>query len=138
LPLNLAATAGDVLASLREYREAAPDLVELRWLIALAENFRAAAESLAAKTPTDRAQRNALLLRVARLVNPVLHHARSDFDFDLGRTSRMLPGLAPALTLATLSPDAAHMAKIVLRRQANRIAHSLLRAEETIRHAIGG
>jgi hypothetical protein len=30
------------------------------------------------------------------------------------------------------------MAKIVLRRHANRIAHSLLRAEETIRHAIGG
>ena len=138
LPLNLAATAGDVLASLREYREAAPDLAELKWLTDLAERFHAAAEALNAQAPTNPTQRNALLLRVARLVNPVLHHARSDFDFDIGRTSRMLPGLAPALTLATLSPDAANMAKIVLRRQANRIAHSLLRAEETIRHAIGG
>ena len=138
LPLNLVATADDVLAALREYREAAPDLAELMWLTDLAEKFRTAAEALNAQAPANPAQRNALLLRVARLINPILHHAKSDFDFDLGRTSRMLPGLTPALTLTTQAPETANMAKIVLRRQSNRIAHSLLRAEETIRHVLGG
>ena len=108
------------------------------WLTDLAEKFRTAAEALNAQAPANPAQRNALLLRVARLINPILHHAKSDFDFDLGRTSRMLPGLTPALTLTTQAPETANMAKIVLRRQSNRIAHSLLRAEETIRHVLGG
>lgn len=125
LPLDFARTADDVLASLREYAEAAPGLEETPWLQGLAETLRTAAVALAARPVADAARRNLLLLRVARLLNPVLHHARSAYDYDLGRGSRMLPGLAPALGLARLDPDAARMARTGLRRAANRIAHAL-------------
>lgn len=131
LPLDLAAIADDVLAALREYDEAAPDLPELAWLIGLGERFRTTARSL----PDDVPSRDRLALRVARQVNPVLQHAGSDFDYDLGRTSRMLPGLAPALTLAGLPEDEHQMTRVRLRRRANRIAHGLLRATEIIEAA---
>lgn len=133
LPLDFTNTAEDVLASLREYAEAAPALEEIPWLHGLAEEVRAAAAALAARPVVDAAQRNALLLRVARLLNPVLHHARSAYDYDLGRGSRMLPGLAPALGLAALDPDAARMARTGLRRAANRIAHALKDAAALLR-----
>jgi hypothetical protein len=132
LPLDLEAMADDVLTALREYDEAAPDLPEITWLTGLGERFRAAARRLGG----DVAGRDRLALRVARQVNPVLYHAGSDFDYDLGRASRMLPGLAPALTLALLPPDERHMARTRLRRRANRIAHGLLRATEAIEAAV--
>lgn len=125
LPFDLAETANDILASLREYAEAAPDLPEIAALRPLAEEVRAAAVALAGRPATNASARNALLLRVTRLLNPVLHHARSNHDYDLGRASRMLPGLAPTLGLATLPPDEARMARVLLRRRANRIADAL-------------
>jgi hypothetical protein len=133
LPLDLVGTADDVLASLREYAEAAPELPEIGWLQRLAEELRAAAAALASRPVTDAAARNALLLRVTRLLNPVLHHARSSHDYDLGRASRMLPGLAPALGLTSLPPDEARMARVVLRRRANRIADALEAATAALR-----
>ena len=75
---------------------------------------------------------DSLLLRLGRHLNPVLYHARSAFEFDLGRASRILPGLAPALTLHRLDPDAARMARVQLRQRANRIAHGLARAIELV------
>ncbi len=125
LPLDLAETAKDILASLREYAEAAPDLPEIAGLRPLAEGLHTAAAALAGRPLTDASARNALLLRVTRLLNPVLHHARGNHDYDLGRASRMLPGLAPALGLAALPPDEARMARVVLRRRSNRIADAL-------------
>ncbi|MDJ0390755.1 M28 family peptidase [Roseomonas sp. E05] len=136
LPLDYAGAAEDILAALREYAEAAPDLPEIGWLAELATRFREAAAQLAASPAVDTARQNALLLRLGRHLNPMMHHARSDFDFDLGRASRLLPGLAPALTLKDLAPDAARMARTLLRRRANRIAHGLLRAEEAIGTAL--
>jgi aminopeptidase YwaD len=132
LPMDFAGTAANIHAALREYAEAAPDLSEIGALSALAGRLHGAVVRLAAAPITDPARRNVALLRVARHLNPMMHHAGGDFDFDLGRASRLLPGLAPALTLDSLSPDAARMARTMLRRRANRIAHGMLRAEEVI------
>ena len=125
LPFDLVAMVDDVLASLREYAEAAPELAEIAWLQTLAEQVRTAAAALAGRPVTDTTARNALLMQVTRLLNPVLHHGRSNHDYDLGRAGRMLPGLAPALGLTGLSADEARMARVVLRRRANRIADAL-------------
>jgi aminopeptidase YwaD len=132
LPFDCAAMAGDVLAGLRYYREVAPDLDELAQLSPLAEQLAAAIGAL--PHPANAA----LSLRLGRHLNPILYHARSDFEFDLGRASRILPGLAPALTLAELPPDEARMARVVLRRRANRIAHGLSRAIELVEAALPG
>jgi len=133
LPFDLAGMAEDALAGLREYAEAAPDLAEIAWLSTLAEEVRLAARELAARPVADAASRNALLLRVTRLLNPVLYHARSNHEYDLGRASRILPGLAPALGLAALPADEARMARVLLRRRANRIADALQAASRALR-----
>nr|WP_255568632.1 M28 family peptidase [Neoroseomonas alba] len=125
LPFDPVAMVDDVLASLREYAEAAPELAEIAWLQTLAEQVRTAAVALAGRPATDAAGRNALLMRVTRLLNPVLHHGSSNHDYDLGRISRLLPGLSPALGLAGLPPDESRMVRVGLRRRANRIADAL-------------
>ena len=124
LPLDLTATADDILTGLRAYREAAPDLPDLAALDDLAQRLRAAA----ARHLTPGSGPDTLHLRLARLLNPVMFHAGSRFGADAGRASRLLPGLAPALELAKLAPDEARMALVGLRRQVNRIAHALRRA----------
>ncbi|WP_089176892.1 M20/M25/M40 family metallo-hydrolase [Bosea sp. AS-1] len=127
LPFRSETMAEDVLAGLRAYREAAPGLDDIAHLTSLAERL---AQALRGWTPTG--ADDPLLLRLGRHLNPVLYHARSAFEFDLGRASRILPGLAPALTLHRLDPDAARMARVQLRQRANRIAHGLARAIELV------
>jgi aminopeptidase YwaD len=127
LPFRPAAMAEDVLAGLRAYHEAAPNCEDITRLTGLAERLT---EALRGWHPTG--ADDPLLLRLGRHLNPVLYHARSAFEFDLGRASRILPGLAPALTLARLEPDTARMARVQLRQRANRIAHGLSRAIELI------
>ncbi len=127
LPFRPATIAEDVLAGLRAYREAAPDCEDIARLTGLAERLT---EALRGWHPTG--ADDPLLLRLGRHLNPVLYHARSAFEFDLGRASRILPGLALALTLARLEPDTARMARVQLRQRANRIAHGLSRAIELI------
>ncbi|MCW3475241.1 M28 family peptidase [Limobrevibacterium gyesilva] len=133
LPLDLAATAGDMLAALREYREAAPDLALLAELetsaqafAATAARFQACAADLTDSATTSAANRR--LLRAAHLLNPVLYQARSPFEHDRAVPTRLLPGLAPALGLAAMAPDAARMARVGLQRERNRIAHALAEA----------
>ena len=125
LPFDFVVTADENLAGLRAYQEAAPDLPDLAGLHDLAQRLRAAA---ARDLAADRDGMDTLHLRLARLLNPVMFHAGSRFGTDAGRASRLLPGLAPALELAKLAPDDARMARVALRRQANRIAHALRRA----------
>ena len=125
LPFDFVATADDILAGLRAYLEAAPDMPDLTALHGLAQRLRAAA---ARHLAAHRDRLDTLHLRLARVLNPVMFHAGSRFGADAGRASRLLPGLAPALELAKLAPDEARMARVALRRQANRIAHALRRA----------
>lgn len=131
LPFDYTATAEDILSSLGEYTGAVPDNDDLARLVALAERLRAAVGRLSAEADGS-ARHTARLLRLARLLNPAQYHAASDFDFDRSRGSRLLPGLAPALGLAKMDADHAHMARIELRRRANRIAHAFARALDLI------
>jgi len=131
LPFDYRTTADDILSSLGEYIEAAPDNDDLARLLPLAKRLRVAIDALTAHADGS-ARHNARLLRLARLLNPAQYHAESDFDYDRGRGSRLLPGLAPALTLARMDSDHAHMARVELRRRANRIAHAFAHALELI------
>lgn len=131
LPLDVAAMEGDMLAALREYAQAAPDLDALADLARLAQTFGDAARRLRAFRG-DPAELDAIQLHVTRTLNPVLFHASSAFEHDPGRVSRLLPGLAPALTLTGLEHDAACMARVALRRQANRVAHALQAATSAV------
>lgn len=133
LPFKPAAMARDVLAGLRAYREAAPALDDIARLTDLAEKL---SDGLAGWAPTAADDR--VLLRLGRHLNPVLYHARSAFEFDLGRASRILPGLAAALTLDRLGADAARMARVQLRQRANRIAHGLSEAIDLVEAARNG
>lgn len=139
LPLDLVTVGSDVLASLREYAEAAPDMPELGWLQTLAQRYLEAARELErqplAASAEARRERSALSLQVVKLLNPVLHHAVSDYDYDVTRQSRLLPGLVPALTLSALTGDARHMAVTGLRRRVNRIAQALLDATDRLANA---
>ncbi|MFF7709032.1 M28 family peptidase [Pseudomonas sp. NPDC007930] len=121
LPFDLHETAGDFIDSLREYREAAPGWPPLEALWHSAHAFR----ELAARYPggDDR-----FTLQVLKPLNAVLHHGQSDFEYDVTRKSRLLPGLEPLLGLANLAHDAQLMARFGLRRKVNRIAEALATA----------
>lgn len=125
LPFDLAAMAQDILAGLREYEEAAPGLEGLA-------DLDERARRLAGFASARRGLPDEVLLRVAKLLNPVMFHARSEFGYDLGRDSRLLPGLAPALEFARLDADAARMARVGLRRQVNRIRQALCEAVDLL------
>ncbi|HEM7843195.1 M28 family metallopeptidase (plasmid) [Burkholderia multivorans] len=137
LPLDLVAVAKDFLASLKEYEQATSKFVELAWLHDLAEKFLDAARTLdhceVPATSEASVRRNALLLRVAKLLNPVLHHAISDYEYDITRQSRLLPGLLAALSLDQLDGNDYRMARVALRRKANRIGQALSDAIELVR-----
>ena len=124
LPLDIAAIEGDLVAALRFYGAAAPNLDVIDELQRDVSAFGFAARRLqtcsASASLLDRVR-----LGVVRALSPVMFHADSAFSPDTGRTSRMLPGLSTALRLSTLPPQAAHMARVTLRRQANRIASAL-------------
>ena len=164
LPLKLATSAQDCLAALREYEEAAPNLPELRTIRAHATALLEAAQALDAfdgfggmnavgavdalaepkLSPKKTAhgwealshQRDALILRVIKRLNPILHHALSDYEYDISRQSRFFPGLLPALSLETLDDDARRMALIGLRRKINRINDALIDATTLAREGL--
>lgn len=133
LPLDLAQTAADVLAALREYREAAPALIELIELERDAEAFAAAARAFTARiahlsAEAETAPVNRVLLRAVHRVNPVIYQKCSPFEQDRATPTRLLPGLAAALQLSALPRDAARMARVRLRRERNRIRQALIDA----------
>jgi len=138
LPLRLGQLADDVLSSLREYEEApgAALVPELQSLRAHALTFQRAAQDwdrLGETLPErhDEAYER-LTVRVLKQVNPVLHHASSDYEYDISRESRLLPGLRPVLSLDTLDGDGQRMAHVGIRRKIHRINDALIAASRTI------
>lgn len=133
LPMDPAALAGDLCASIREYREAAPDLVVLGDLAVRARrlrlNIEAVLASPAGTAGRDAARLNGILLGIGRHLTPVLYHGQGRFHYDNGRRNRTLPGLIPALTLASAGIAQARLARLGILRAANRIALAMARAE---------
>lgn len=139
LPFKLAAIAGDYLDSLREFDEEAGNHLPLKPLIgqvkALQEKL-AAFDARAAKlsSPAETAAANRTMLRIARLLNPVLYQVCSPFEHDPALGSRALPSLTPALKLKSLNPegDAFKFTVVGLRRRLNQISHQLRGAEREL------
>src|SRR5262249_8807579 len=135
LPFQVAAIAGDFQDSLREYAEAAGDLLPLGQLIGDVDALKRRLEVLQAKCATLHDERataaaNRLFLRLARTLNPVLYQACSPFEHDPALGSRALPSLAPALRLRAMNPesDAFKFTVVGLRRRINRVRHQVLEA----------
>ena len=110
LPFKLAAITGDYLDSLREFDEEAGNHLPFKPLIGEVEALQeklAAFDARAAKLtkPADTAAANRTILRIARLLNPVLYQVCSPFEHDPALGSRALPSLTPALKLKSLNPD---------------------------------
>ena len=94
--------------------------------------FDARATSLS--SPAETAAANRTMLRIARLLNPVLYQVCSPFEHDPALGSRALPSLTPALKLKSLNPegDAFKFTVVGLRRRLNQISHQLREAEREL------
>jgi hypothetical protein len=139
LPFKLAAITGDYLDSLREFDEEAGNHLPLKPLIAEVRGLQeklATFDARAAKltSPKDTAAANKQILRIARLLNPVLYQVCSPFEHDPALGSRALPSLTPALKLKSLNPegDEFKFAVVGLRRRINQISHQLKEAAREI------
>ncbi len=139
LPFKLAAIASDYLDSLREFEEEAGNFLPLKPLILEVEKLReklAAFDARASKltSPLETAAENRRILRIARLLNPVLYQVCSPFEHDPALGSRALPSLTPALKLKLLNPDgdAFKFTVVGLKRRINQISHQLREAEREL------
>jgi hypothetical protein len=133
LPFDLSAIAGDYLDSLREFEEAAGEHLPIAELAEEVRGLKARLEALHSTISTKEVDRresaklNRLFLRVARLLNPVLYQAGSDFHHDPALGSRALPSLSPALTLSKFphNSDTYRFIRVGLLRRMNRIRYQL-------------
>jgi len=133
LPFELEAIADDFEAALRELQEAMPELALLGELQRRVQRFRGAASRFAtARATLPSRQVNRTLLATLRLLTPVLYTTQSGFEPDRATSMRLLPALAPALSLRGRSREETLQAGIGLRRAFNRIAHALDGAVATL------
>jgi hypothetical protein len=139
LPFRVSAIAQDYADSLREYREGAGANFDFGPTEAAVATFRQRAEQLEARMSgaTDEAltrAANRLMLRVTRLLNPVLYQDLPGHLHDPALGSRSLPSLKAALTLGRLDPasDACRFAVAGLARRVNAVKIQLAEASELI------
>lgn len=142
LPLDYAATARELHDVLAHYQASAKGRLDLSAEVAAATILVAEAEKLntaleAAESAGDEARLrplNEVVMRLGRLLVPIGYTMKGQFDHDLGVPQPSLPGLAQAAALGMLDPanDDAHMLRVALRRQANRVRFALEEAAETI------
>lgn len=139
LPFDLGAIAQDYLDALREYDEAAGDVLPLADLIAEVRRLKASAEALHARLAgatgqalTGRANR--LFLAVTRALNPVLYQSTTPFAHDPALASRALPALGPVLSLKKQDPasDAYKFARVGILRRMNQVRHQVRTAARLI------
>jgi hypothetical protein len=140
LPFQLDDIAQDFLDSLREYDEAAGDVLPFADLRAEAQAFqddcKALNKRLEGETDNDvTARANKLFLQVARVLNPVLYQVCSPFEHDPAIGSRALPSLTAALRLPSVKDDLqGHVfVKTGLIRRMNQVRHQLREANRIVR-----
>ena len=139
LPFKLAAITQDYLDSLREFDEEAGSHLPLKPLIADVKALQAKlvefdAGSAKLTKAADTSAANKAILRIARMLNPVLYQVCSPFEHDPALGSRALPSLTPALRLKSLNPDgdAFKFTVVGLKRRINQITHQLSEAEREL------
>ena len=138
LPFETAAIATDYLDSLREYDEAAGDVLPIAALLAEARALRAALEAFDTRaeglTGAKASAANRTILRVARTLNPILYQATTPFAHDPALGSRALPSLAPILALKANPPDsdAFRFAVVGILRRMNAVRHQMREAKRLV------
>ena len=139
LPFRVSAIAQDYANSLREYHEEAGMNFDFGPTEAAVTAFRQTAEQFEARVSgvTDEVltrAANRLVLRVTRLLNPVLYQDLPGHLHDPALGSRSLPSLKAALTLGSLDPasDACRFAAAGLTRRVNAVKNQLAEATELI------
>ena len=139
LPMNFAHSAKDFEDSIREYEEEAGQWLDFSRLKSTLFEFRKQIDKMQiiSKNLVDSSRTkelNRVFLRVARCLNPVLFQSKSAFEHDPALSSRCLPGLSKALSLKDLDPnsDAMKFNIVGLRREMNRVNHSLIQAKSLI------
>ena len=139
LPFKLADIAQDYLDSLREYDEAAGEVLPFNALMAEVEVFKADCVAFTERVQglTDReatAAVNKLLLRVGRVLNPLLYQTCSPFEHDPALGSRALPSLGPALRLKGMDKesDAYRFTVTGLIRRLNGVRHQVREAARLV------
>ncbi|MHB2168580.1 M28 family peptidase [Alsobacter sp. R-9] len=132
LPFRISAIAQDFSDSLREYREGAGDRFDFGPVEKAVAAYRSAAErleaSLAGATEEGLTRAaNRLMLRVTRVLNPILYQDLPGHLHDPALGSRSLPSLKAALTLGRLDPasDACRFAVAGLQRRVNAVIAQL-------------
>jgi len=139
LPFDLTQIAQDYLDALKEYDEAAGDVLPIRELIGEVETMKGRMAALHQRCNglTDPKQTDAvnrLFLRSARTLNPVLYQDGSEFEHDPALSSRCLPSLGAALKLKAMDPrsDSYKFALAGLLRRINKISDAVTDATRDV------
>ena len=135
IPYNFVPSAQDFIDALTPLQETAGSHLDLTGTLAAAEEFKAAAERLAAAPIADTERLNAGLRRLTRIVNPALFTIDGPYEMDPALQLPVLPGLTPLQELGKLDPSTSDFQFLLtkLRRQRNRIEDALLLATELTR-----
>ena len=143
LPYDVAPIARDFIAKLGEIQGASKDGLDLSVALERARTF----ESLASEFDRARARTadvpgdprsetvNAGILRITRILNPVLYTEAGEFDHDPAIQLPMLPGLRRAKNLPEHEPGTKErlFLETALFRERNRVNHALQLANEEMR-----
>ncbi|HEU5298751.1 MAG TPA: M28 family peptidase [bacterium] len=144
LPLDYAATAGELLAQLRELDGRLGDRFDLGPCIEEARGFERAAKALRTRIQKVGVGRrrhveeiNTTLMRIGRALIPVLYTRAGRFDHDPATSIPALPPLAGAEQLARTpgeSPEA-YALSVALNRGRNQLTQALREARQIVEEA---
>ncbi len=133
IPLVLKHTAEDILHLLHRYDKEAEDFVDFEEAHREARRFREdcgnlevhkrAVESLGDEWKA--AALNAALLKLTRILNPVLYTVAGPFRQDPAEPLFLLPGLAPALSSGKVPEERRGFLRVQVTRELNRVTHAL-------------
>jgi len=137
LPLDYTATAGKLVAQLRDLQERLGDRFDLSSCLEEARGLERATKAIRAKVRKIGVGRwrhvegiNRALMRLSRTLIPVLYTRAGRFDHDPATSIPPLPPLAEAEQLAGVAPGSpeAHSATVALTRGRNRLTQALRKA----------
>jgi peptidase M28-like protein len=140
LPLDYGATAAELGASLKKLQATLGDRFDISECVAEAGRLEAAARRFTREAQTsarDRAKAadaNRALMRLGRILIPVLYTRAGRFDHDPATTIPEVPPLAEAGRLAEVDPesDEAKALVVAARRGRNRLLQALREAQAVI------
>lgn len=138
LPLDYSATAAELAAALRTLHTKLGDRFDLGDCIAEADHLQADAERFTKDART--AEANRALMRLGRILIPVLYTRAGRFDHDPATSIPELPPLAEAARLADVDPesDAAKALRIAALRGRNRLLAALREARQLLATPLRG